>query len=638
MILRAFATLLAITASVPATAAPPVVRALFVGIDHYRWSSTNVEDAGFKDLRGAVGDSQRFKEAVRAAYHLDLDVTKPKQCRSANAVSITLTDECATREKLLGALADLIVRSAAGDTVLFYYAGHGSQMTDDQEFESASGHYQTILPSDARNPSAQTKGDILDKELRGYIDQATAKGVNVVTVFDSCNSATATRGQRVVNGKRPPRVDLGEPRYAGSLQAHDIQRPPPPPMLGAGGGYRVHLGASRDDQQAREAPEVAGGSDRQGLFTTALVDVLGRSPQATFADLIVAVSEQVNTATDGKQTPQGEGALNARLGGPDRPIPLFDVSFDKTGQPMLGAGQLSGITEGSSFALFASFADALRNGGQPLTLATAGAPDIGGAPLTLTGAANSLPARMVARELTHKWGSGIVSIDDNQVPGDHLAQIEGAFSRIPLVRLAKAHEGKSRYILTEISGGHFQIAGPGVILPLGPLDADFETRLDQNVRKIARVESLLALENSPPGERLCVAEGDYPPRTCPPLTQGPVRTVAVRAPLKITARNINPEGAARYLYVLLIDQAYAITLLQPKNRGIDDPMPVNQPLSRLIALTDPGTYRFVTIASDVRIQPAALEQTGVTTRDTTAPSAKGWTASVSEVTVIGGNK
>lgn len=637
MIVRVLATLLAVALSAPATAAP-VVRALFVGIDEYRWSATNVRDAGFKDLRGAVGDSKRFKEAIRAAYRLNLDVAKPRQCRSANAVSITLTNECATREKMLGALADLIARSATGDSILFYYAGHGSQITDDQEFESASGHYQTILPSDARDPTARTKGDILDKELRGYIDQATAKGVNVVTVFDSCNSATATRATRVVNGKRPPRVDLGEPRYAGSLEARTIQRPPPPPMLGAGGGYRVHLGASRDNQQAREAPELAGGADRQGLFTTALVDALRRSPQATFGDLILAVSEQVNTATDGKQTPQGEGALNATLGGPDHPIPLFDVFFDNAGQPVLGAGQLSGITEGSSFALFASFADALRDGERPLALATAGAPDIGGAPLALAGAIDSLPARMVARELVHKWGSGIVPLNVSRVPFEHEARIDGVLSRIPLVRVTKADETNPRYSLSKATDGHFQIASPKVILPLGLLDADFDTRLEQAMLRVARAESLLALENSLPGERLCVAEGDYPPRTCPPLTQGPVRTVVVGAPLKVTAKNVNPEGAERYLYVLLIDQAYRIKLLLPKNRGIDDKVPVGLPVSRLIALTDPGTYRFVTIASDVRIQPAALEQTGVTGRDTTAASAKGWTASVSEVTALVGNK
>ena len=637
MIVRAFAVLIAMALSVPAAAAPPVVRALFVGIDKYRWSSTNVQDAGFKDLRGAVGDSLRFKEAVRAAYHLDLDVAKPRQCRSANTVSITLANECATREKMLGALADLITRSAPGDSILFYYAGHGSQINDDQEFESASGNYQTILPSDARDPTAQSKGDILDKELRGYIDQATAKGVNVVTVFDSCNSGTATRATRVVNGKRPPRVDLGEPRYVGRLQVHDIQRPPLPPVQGGGGGYRVHLGASRDNQQAREAPELKGGSDRQGLFTTALVETLRQSPQATFGDLILAVSEQVNSATDGKQTPQGEGALNATLGGPDHPIPLLDVSFDNAGHPVLGAGQLSGITEGSSFALFSSFADALREGEPPLAVATAGAPDIGGAPLTIAGTVTSLPARMVARELAHKWGSGIVAIE-NRALAEHSDQIAAALLRVPLVRRVTGETGKLRYLLNETPAGQLTIAGRGVTLPLGLLDAGFEARLDHAARAIARVESLLALENSPPGELLCVAEGDYSPRSCPPLTQGPVRSVAVGAPLKVTAANRNPEGADRYLYVLLIDQAYNITLLLPKNRGIDDKVEVGRPVSRLIALTDPGTYRFVTIASDVRIQPAALEQTGVGARDPTAPSAKGWTASISEVTVIGGNK
>ena len=65
MIVRIVATLLVLTAGVFAASAPamarPEVRALFVGIDTYRWSSTSVDGAGFKDLKGAVGDSQRFK-------------------------------------------------------------------------------------------------------------------------------------------------------------------------------------------------------------------------------------------------------------------------------------------------------------------------------------------------------------------------------------------------------------------------------------------------------------------------------------------------------------------------------------------------------------------------------------------------
>ena len=564
-------------------------------------------------------------------------MTKPGQCRSANAVSITLTNECATREKMLGALTDLIAHSATGDSILFYYAGHGSQIADDRDFEQASGSFQTILPSDARDPKAQFKGDILDKELRGYIDQATAKGVNVVTIFDSCNSGTATRGTPTGQGKNAARGYMGEARAADPLFTHDIQRPPPPPVIGAGGGYRVHLAASRDNQQAREAPQVLNGTDREGLFTTALIEAIAKSPQATFGDLIVATSERVDGATAGRQTPQGEGALNATLGGPDHPIPLLDVTLDKQKRPMLSVGQLSGITQGSTFALFASYADALRDGAKLLALATAGTPVIDGAPLVLTDVAAALPARMVARELIHKWGSGMVVIE-NQASSDHRPQIAEAIRLVPLLRQWTGLPGKSRYAVTETADGQFDIAGPRVTLPLGQFDAGFGQRLEQAARKIAQVESLLALANTPPGELLCVAEGDYPPRSCPPLTEGGIRTTKVGARLQLTATNRNPTDTARFLYVLSIDQAYAIMQIVPRNRGTDEKVEAGRPNSVPIALTDPGTYRFVTIASDVRIQPAALEQTGVTTRDTTAPSAKGWTASVSEVTVIGGNK
>ena len=146
------ATSLSAHAETPAAA--PAIRAVFVGIDKYRYSETNVPGAGFKDLRGAVGDAGRIKAALRTAYRLDLDTPAAGQCKSANAVSTTLTDDCADREAIMAALDRQIAASTPGDTLLFYYAGHGSQFIDDQAFDQASGYNDTILPTDAREPGA----------------------------------------------------------------------------------------------------------------------------------------------------------------------------------------------------------------------------------------------------------------------------------------------------------------------------------------------------------------------------------------------------------------------------------------------------------------------------------------------------
>ena len=86
-------TMLAACLPAPAAAA---LRAVFVGVDKYLYSRTNLPTANFDDLRGAVGDVGRIKAALRTAYGLDLDDAAPGRC-TGNAVSITLLDGCATR-------------------------------------------------------------------------------------------------------------------------------------------------------------------------------------------------------------------------------------------------------------------------------------------------------------------------------------------------------------------------------------------------------------------------------------------------------------------------------------------------------------------------------------------------------------
>ena len=81
----------------------------------------------------------RIKAALRSGYGLDLDEGKAGECSSANAISITLTDGCATRRAILDALDDRIAASSAGDTLLFYFAGHGGQYVDDQVFDRRPG-------------------------------------------------------------------------------------------------------------------------------------------------------------------------------------------------------------------------------------------------------------------------------------------------------------------------------------------------------------------------------------------------------------------------------------------------------------------------------------------------------------------
>ncbi|MFN9633750.1 MAG: caspase family protein, partial [Erythrobacteraceae bacterium] len=194
------------------------VHALFVGIDAYQFSRSKLPGAQFKDLQGAVGDAQRFKQALAALYGVDVDKASGEACESANDHTVTLINDCATRSRILTALDNKIAALKPGDTLLFYFAGHGAQYRDDEKFDQDSGYNGTILPYDARNPDG-SPGDIFDVELKAIKERAVAKGLYFVTIFDSCNSGTATRNGAIGQSRSVPVLE----------QAAPVEQTPPAP-------------------------------------------------------------------------------------------------------------------------------------------------------------------------------------------------------------------------------------------------------------------------------------------------------------------------------------------------------------------------------------------------------------------------
>ena len=104
--------LLLLGAALPVPAHAQQIRTLFVGIDSYQFSSAPGRKAAFKDLKGAVNDSLRFKKALAQLHGLELDplsedVVSPENCKGETTNSITLVNFCAKRDAILGALETL---------------------------------------------------------------------------------------------------------------------------------------------------------------------------------------------------------------------------------------------------------------------------------------------------------------------------------------------------------------------------------------------------------------------------------------------------------------------------------------------------------------------------------------------------
>lgn len=97
-----------------------------------------------------------------------------------------LTDERATKQNILDKLEWLVRDAKAGDVLVFYYSGHGTQMTDEDNDE-ADHIDEAIVPVDFNE-----SGMIIDDRLGMIFDKLPA-GVRCDVVLDSCFSGTATR-------------------------------------------------------------------------------------------------------------------------------------------------------------------------------------------------------------------------------------------------------------------------------------------------------------------------------------------------------------------------------------------------------------------------------------------------------------
>lgn len=588
--------LLLIIGLITATAAnaEPVVRGVFIGVDRYN---------GAPRLKGAVADTRLIKSALEAAYQLDLDEPLGDQCDSRNAISITLTNECATRDAIFAALADQIKASAPGDTLIFYFAGHGSRIIDDELLDQASGYNVTLLPTDARLPGETTSKEILDRHLRQVIDVANARGVNVVTMFDSCNSGTAVRGGE------------GEGQVRGIDSSPSMRSAPyqfPLQAIGPGGGYRVHFGAAADHEEAREVNRAG---KVNGVFTTALAREIIANPNATFGDLATAVRLKVEQAGHKSQHPQAEGALRASLLGGNSRVALYDARQSMSSDELtLEAGRLLGVTEGSKFALFASQKDALSDASTPLATATVTLVEDGLSALRLEGTpATSLPILLVARETEHAFGPDRLRVSFYRCPDPSFNEpLIKAMQQIAFAELVEADEDASHSLgrYCDFPGGvSIDARDRTSIARVGRYtDPAFVDRLTEALLQIynaKRLASLPLIGTEEAQVDICVTHQiDHVVGHCP------TEPVVKDRDAVLTVANMSDH--ARYIYALVIDDRYAITQMIPAHGGNDPPVaPLTAQKLRDFSFDTAGLYRFFVIASDAPINVSVLEQPGI---------------------------
>ncbi|SFL72597.1 Caspase domain-containing protein [Shimia aestuarii] len=276
----------------------PQTRAVLVGVsDYYHLDA---------DLRGPRNDVALMLRALLGRGIAPENITVLSE-GVEDAPEGVIQDK-PTRAAILAAMEAARGQSASGDTVLFYFSGHGSQMPD-QSGDEQGGYDQIFLPADAKGWQSSigaVENALVDDELRVWAVSVLGRGAQLVAIVDACHSGTGFRA--LEGGAGAARyVDpsmLGVPDAAEPRETHDT---------GAElSGDFVFLYSSQSDQRSFEYPlgDGADPANWYGDFTRNLVQVLEQADALSYGQWLQAARDGMRKASaTATQTPDGEGTL-----------------------------------------------------------------------------------------------------------------------------------------------------------------------------------------------------------------------------------------------------------------------------------------------------------------------------------------
>lgn len=190
-----------------------------------------------------------------------------------------------TRAGILAAMAGLAAAAGPGDTVIFYYSGHGSQAPDG-DGDEADGWDEILLPADVLGWSGRRRaveGALVDDELNDWARAVLAAGAGVVGIIDACHSGTGFRaleGAAVARDVAPERLGVPGLPPGPDPDAADGPRRPDAALPGS----FAFLYAAQPDERAFEYPlgPAADPASWHGEFTRALVAALTLAPDVSW--------------------------------------------------------------------------------------------------------------------------------------------------------------------------------------------------------------------------------------------------------------------------------------------------------------------------------------------------------------------
>jgi len=461
----------------------PQFYALFVGIDNYR--SPNVTS-----LRGCVNDVKAMAAFVRAKLNLSDDNIR---LFTSSEEGTEAPDSLASRANILAGFEWLLGQAKANDQIFVHYSGHGSQAPTVDPNNEPDGLDETIVPCDSRmvGPNGAQVYDVLDKEIKTYIDLIEASGAFVTIFFDCCHSGSGTRGeyQKVLTRKtredsRTRSLETLEPRTAARL-AEQIKLPPQQATASGwhiSGGH-VLLAGCRDEQLSHEYRDPESGSWHGATTFFLLQSLRGAQETTTWGQVYDSVRTRVN-ALYNNQMPQLEGPENRTIFGglsvPADPHLLVErVESDGTNTHVyINGGPPVGLTMNSRVDFYAPGAGDLQ--GTPLARGVVLMVEVDHvwAKVTVPPADGVFPPLARVKIAAQSYNDLVypVATDDpllraalvKQVEADGTEGEESDEPANPFLRLVKADEGaifnvqtyNDKYVVQDASGVQIVVETP----------------------------------------------------------------------------------------------------------------------------------------------------------------------------------
>lgn len=212
----------------------------------------------------------------------------------------TLVNQEATKDGVLRELDSLVSKAQPGDSVIFYFSGHGGQVPDYDDDEKEDSLDEALITHDF-NPK-QSDTWLLDDHLRASLSRIKTK--RALVLIDACHAGTGTRSD-IVN----KRADFGFKSMLSATRSDLAQ-------------FNVNQGGpdSHVLMAACEANQLSAMGDYDGvkrsLFTTALLNVMPNMVSAPLADMRASVYQEmqrIHPTAAAEQHPTLEGTINISI-------------------------------------------------------------------------------------------------------------------------------------------------------------------------------------------------------------------------------------------------------------------------------------------------------------------------------------